>query len=40
MPRIGNARSKPPEGDLEQQLAAIWADVLGVAQIGRPRQLL
>ncbi|MGE8186570.1 amino acid adenylation domain-containing protein [Pseudomonas sp. NPDC086278] len=24
-----------PEGDLEQQLAAIWADVLGVAQIGR-----
>ncbi|MVV47310.1 amino acid adenylation domain-containing protein [Pseudomonas sp. PB120] len=24
-----------PEGELEQQLAAIWADVLGVAQIGR-----
>ncbi|MHC8406521.1 amino acid adenylation domain-containing protein [Pseudomonas sp. TMB3-21] len=24
-----------PEGDLEQRLAAIWADVLGVAQIGR-----
>ncbi|WP_458372499.1 phosphopantetheine-binding protein [Pseudomonas mandelii] len=24
-----------PEGDLEQQLAAIWADVLGVVQIGR-----
>ncbi|MEJ5061033.1 amino acid adenylation domain-containing protein [Pseudomonas sp. MYb330] len=24
-----------PEGDREQQLAAIWADVLGVAQIGR-----
>jgi amino acid adenylation domain-containing protein/non-ribosomal peptide synthase protein (TIGR01720 family) len=24
-----------PEGDLEQQLAAIWTDVLGVAQIGR-----
>jgi amino acid adenylation domain-containing protein len=24
-----------PEGQLEQQLAAIWADVLGVAQIGR-----
>jgi acyl carrier protein len=24
-----------PEGHLEQQLAAIWADVLGVAQIGR-----
>jgi amino acid adenylation domain-containing protein/non-ribosomal peptide synthase protein (TIGR01720 family) len=24
-----------PEGDLEQQLAAIWASVLGVAQIGR-----
>jgi amino acid adenylation domain-containing protein/non-ribosomal peptide synthase protein (TIGR01720 family) len=24
-----------PEGDLEQQLAAIWAEVLGVAQIGR-----
>jgi amino acid adenylation domain-containing protein/non-ribosomal peptide synthase protein (TIGR01720 family) len=24
-----------PEGELEQQLAAIWADVLGVAQIGQ-----
>jgi acyl-coenzyme A synthetase/AMP-(fatty) acid ligase/acyl carrier protein len=24
-----------PEGELEQQLAAIWAEVLGVAQIGR-----
>ncbi|NUU37569.1 non-ribosomal peptide synthetase [Pseudomonas sp. C2B4] len=24
-----------PEGNLEQQLAGIWADVLGVAQIGR-----
>jgi amino acid adenylation domain-containing protein len=24
-----------PEGDLEPQLAAIWAEVLGVAQIGR-----
>jgi amino acid adenylation domain-containing protein/non-ribosomal peptide synthase protein (TIGR01720 family) len=24
-----------PEGDLERQLAAIWAEVLGVAQIGR-----
>jgi non-ribosomal peptide synthetase component F len=24
-----------PEGDLERQLAAIWASVLGVAQIGR-----
>ncbi|MCX2899977.1 non-ribosomal peptide synthetase [Pseudomonas mandelii] len=24
-----------PEGDLEQQLAAIWAEVLGVVQIGR-----
>ncbi|MGZ7457997.1 amino acid adenylation domain-containing protein [Pseudomonas sp. Ma2-10] len=24
-----------PEGELEQQLAAIWASVLGVAQIGR-----
>ena len=24
-----------PEDELEQQLAAIWADVLGVAQIGR-----
>ncbi|HEF4763026.1 TPA: non-ribosomal peptide synthetase [Pseudomonas putida] len=24
-----------PEGELEQKLAAIWADVLGVAQIGR-----
>ncbi|WP_025110384.1 non-ribosomal peptide synthetase [Pseudomonas sp. H1h] len=24
-----------PEGDLERQLAAIWADVLGVAQVGR-----
>ncbi len=24
-----------PEGELEQQLAAIWADVLGVARIGR-----
>jgi amino acid adenylation domain-containing protein/non-ribosomal peptide synthase protein (TIGR01720 family) len=25
----------PPEGELEQQLAAIWAEVLGVARIGR-----
>ncbi|HEX4546809.1 non-ribosomal peptide synthetase [Pseudomonas sp.] len=24
-----------PEGELERQLAAIWADVLGVAQVGR-----
>ncbi|MDP9901730.1 non-ribosomal peptide synthetase [Variovorax ginsengisoli] len=26
---------EPPEGDFEQQLAAIWAEVLGVARVGR-----
>ncbi|WP_433736261.1 amino acid adenylation domain-containing protein [Pseudomonas putida] len=30
-----NRSFEAPEGELEQQLAAIWAEVLGVARIGR-----
>ncbi|MBB5866510.1 non-ribosomal peptide synthase/polyketide synthase, partial [Xanthomonas sp. 3058] len=32
---LGNAAHQPPQGQLEQMLAQLWSDLLGVEQVGR-----